>query len=71
MSFIDLGQGHLGKIFLKPFLMKLYRLMEITNSNILITRMGVNSQMSSKFDNVGHFALEMLAVECLNSPYLT
>ena len=47
------------------------RLVTIIYSNLLITRSGINCQMGSKFGNIVHFALELLALECLKSSYLT
>ena len=47
------------------------RLMTITHSNLLITRTGINCQMSTKFGYIVHFAVELLALACLKGSYLT
>ena len=76
----DLVQSSLGLDILKSFLAKSNRLMIIIlqladnqdrHSNMLITRIGIKSQMRSNFGEILHFALEFLAPECLNNPYLT
>ena len=44
--------------------------MTITYSNLLINRTGINSQVSLEFGYIVHFALELLALECLSFPYM-
>ena len=55
--------------FFLSFFSETDRPLKISNSNSII-RTGINSQLSSKFSCIVHFALELLVFECLNSPYL-
>ena len=78
-SFSDFGQRSLELNILKAFLSETNRLLTIfvkpacgehdivVYSNLLITRTGINSQMSLKFGCIVHFALELFALGCLNS----
>ena len=67
-SFSDLAQRSLGLNVLKSFLSETNRLL-----TYYIFKLADNQgrQMSSKFGYIVHLALELLVLECLNSPYLT
>ena len=67
---MTLPKDNLGLIFLSPFSQELIGNWQFFLFNLLIAMTCIRSQLSSKFDYFVHLALELLALECLNNPYL-